>query len=36
LLRIIEADNGRLLRYEQAVDTATQSVVSFMAGAFYC
>jgi AmmeMemoRadiSam system protein B len=35
LLRIIEADNGRLLRYEQAVDRATQSVVSFMAGAFY-
>jgi len=36
LLRILEADNGKLLRYEQAVDTATQSVVSFMAGAFYC
>jgi AmmeMemoRadiSam system protein B len=36
LLRILEADNGRLLRYEQAVDAASQSVVSFMAGAFYC
>jgi AmmeMemoRadiSam system protein B len=35
LLRAVEADEGRLLRYEQAVDQASQSVVSFMAGALY-
>ncbi|UCF98483.1 MAG: AmmeMemoRadiSam system protein B [Spirochaetaceae bacterium] len=35
LLRVIAAEEGKLLRYEQAVDPATQSVVSFMAGAFY-
>ena len=35
LLRAIQAGEGRLLRYEQAVDQAAQSVVSFMAGAFY-
>jgi AmmeMemoRadiSam system protein B len=35
LLRIVQAGEGKLLHYEQAVDSATQSVVSFMAGAFY-
>jgi AmmeMemoRadiSam system protein B len=35
LLRVVDAEEGRLLRYEQAADQATQSVVSFMAGAFY-
>jgi AmmeMemoRadiSam system protein B len=35
LLRVIEAEEGKLLRYEQAADQASQSVVSFMAGAFY-
>jgi AmmeMemoRadiSam system protein B len=35
LLRVLDAEEGKLLRYEQAVDQATQSVVSFMAGAFY-
>jgi AmmeMemoRadiSam system protein B len=35
LLRVVQAEEGRLLRYEQAVDQAAQSVVSFMAGAFY-
>jgi AmmeMemoRadiSam system protein B len=35
LLRVVQAQEGKLLRYEQAVDQATQSVVSFMAGAFY-
>jgi AmmeMemoRadiSam system protein B len=35
LLRVVQAEEGRLLRYEQAVDQATQSVVSFMAGALY-
>jgi len=35
LLRVVQAEEGKLLRYEQAVDQATQSVVSFMAGAFY-
>ena len=35
LLRVVEAKEGKLLRYEQAVDQAGQSVVSFMAGAFY-
>ena len=35
LLRVIDAEQGKLLRYEQAVDPATQSMVSFMAGAFY-
>jgi AmmeMemoRadiSam system protein B len=35
LLRVSEAEEGKLLRYEQAVDESTQSVVSFMAGAFY-
>jgi AmmeMemoRadiSam system protein B len=35
LLRVVRAEAGRLLRYEQAVDQAGQSVVSFMAGALY-
>jgi hypothetical protein len=35
LLRVVQAEEGKLLRYDQAVDQATQSVVSFMAGAFY-
>jgi AmmeMemoRadiSam system protein B len=35
LLRVVQAEEGRLLRYEQAVDQAGQSVVSFMAGALY-
>ena len=35
LLRVVQAEEGRLLRYEQAVDQASQSVVSFMAGALY-
>jgi len=35
LLRAVQAEEGRLLRYEQAVDQASQSVVSFMAGALY-
>jgi AmmeMemoRadiSam system protein B len=35
LLRAVRAEEGRLLRYEQAVDQAGQSVVSFMAGALY-
>jgi AmmeMemoRadiSam system protein B len=33
LLRVAQAQEGRLLRYEQAVDQG--SLVSFMAGAFY-
>jgi AmmeMemoRadiSam system protein B len=35
LLRVMEAHSGRLLKYEQAPDQATQSLVSFMAAAFY-
>ncbi len=35
LLRVVQAQEGKLLRYEQAVDQEAQSVVSFMAGAFY-
>jgi len=37
LLRLLEgrAGGSRLLRYEQAVEQETQSVVSFMAAAFY-
>ena len=35
LLRAVRAEEARLLRYEQAVDQASQSVVSFMAGALY-
>jgi AmmeMemoRadiSam system protein B len=35
LLRVVQAEEGRLLRYEQAVDQASQSIVSFMAGALY-
>jgi AmmeMemoRadiSam system protein B len=37
LLRVLEgrAGSSKLLRYEQAVEEATQSVVSFMAAAFY-
>jgi AmmeMemoRadiSam system protein B len=37
LLRLLEGRTGssQLLRYEQAVEEATQSVVSFMAAAFY-
>jgi len=35
LLRVLDPREGKLLRYEQAVDAATQSMVSFMAGAFY-
>jgi AmmeMemoRadiSam system protein B len=35
LLRLIPAAEGKLLRYDQAVDEGSQSVVSFMSGAFY-
>ena len=35
LLRVTHASEGKLLRYEQAVDQDSQSVVSFMSGAFY-
>jgi AmmeMemoRadiSam system protein B len=35
LLRVVQAQEGKLLRYEQAVDQGAQSLVSFMAGAFY-
>lgn len=35
LLRVVQAQEGKLLRYEQAVDQEAQSMVSFMAGAFY-
>jgi hypothetical protein len=35
LLRVTRADAGKLLRYEQALDQDSQSVVSFMSGAFY-
>ncbi len=35
LLRIIDAGSAKLLRYEQSVDNATQSVVTFMSAAYY-
>ena len=35
LLRVVRAEEGKLLRYEQAVDQGAESLVSFMAGAFY-
>lgn len=35
LLQIIDVKNARLLKYEQSVDTASQSVVTFMGAAFY-
>jgi AmmeMemoRadiSam system protein B len=35
MLRVVQAEEGKLLCYEQAVDQGTQSVVSFMSGAFY-
>jgi AmmeMemoRadiSam system protein B len=34
LLRLLDGTSARLLRYDQAVETASQSVVSFMAAAF--
>jgi AmmeMemoRadiSam system protein B len=35
MLKLIDAENARLLGYEQSVDEVTQSVVSFMAAGFY-
>jgi AmmeMemoRadiSam system protein B len=35
LLRILDAGKSRLIRYDQAVDPSTQSVVTFMGAAFY-
>jgi AmmeMemoRadiSam system protein B len=35
LLRLIDAGSARLLRYDQSVDNATQSVVTFMGAAYY-
>jgi len=35
LLKLIEAQSGRLLKYDQSVDSAHQSLVTFMAAAFY-
>jgi AmmeMemoRadiSam system protein B len=36
LLRLLPPASARLLRYGQAPDAETQSVVSFMSAAFYC
>jgi AmmeMemoRadiSam system protein B len=35
LLKLIEAQSGRLLKYDQSVDSAHQSLVTFMSAAFY-
>lgn len=35
LLRLLNAQSARLLKYDQSVDTSTQSVVTFMSAAFY-
>jgi AmmeMemoRadiSam system protein B len=35
LLRALDVKSARLLRYDQSVDNATQSVVTFMGAAFY-
>jgi AmmeMemoRadiSam system protein B len=35
LLKLIDAKSGRLLKYDQSVDSAHQSIVTFMAAAFY-
>ena len=35
LLKLIDSQSARMLRYDQAAEEATQSVVTFTAAAFY-